>query len=165
MIQPYPDATQVGDLGRPSIPGSVRNAARVMYAGSVVSATHAVVYLVTKSATKTAIENKHPNLSAGTLNTVTNVGVIIGAASALIGALFFVWIARSSRNGKNWARITATVLLAVAVLGNVYNVSNGQATVNLIFALAEGLIGLTAVVLLWLPGSNDWFRFFRRPQL
>jgi len=35
----------------------------------------------------------------------------------LIGAALFIWIARSCKGGKNnWARVTTTVLFAVAVL-------------------------------------------------
>lgn len=165
MIQPYLNPAQVADAARPPVPDSVRNAARVMYAGSAVSVITAVVYLVTKSATKTAIENKHPHLSATTLNTLTDAGVVIGAVIALIGAIFFVWLARSCRNGKNWARITSSVFFGIAVLGTLYSISSAEAAADLVFALIQDLIGLVAVVLLWLRDSSAYFRLFKRPQL
>jgi hypothetical protein len=39
-----------------------------------------------------------------------------------------------------------------------------ESTVNLIFAVAECLIGLVAVALLWQRGSHGYFAFFRRPR-
>ncbi len=163
MIQPYPSAAQAANDDRPPIPRSVLNATRLMYAGAVVNAIGAVVWLVTMSATKAAIKSKHPHLSASTLNTVTSAGVITGAVAAVIGALFFCWLARSCRAGKNWARITATALLAVASLGTLYQLSAAQATADLSLTFVVDLIGLSVVVLLWLGSSSAYFRLFKRP--
>jgi hypothetical protein len=41
------------------------------------------------------------------------------AVAALIVAGLFVWIARKCMAGKNWARITATVLCALGILDAV----------------------------------------------
>jgi hypothetical protein len=165
MIQPDTQATPPPDIQRPPVPGTVRNAARVMYAGAAVTLIQAVTYLVTAGATKRAIEKAHPHMQASTVNTLTHGGVIVGAVLAVISAILFVWIARSCLAGRNWARATGTVLAAAAVLGAVYNVSAGVATVVLIFVVAVTVIGLAAATLLWVGGSSAWFGYFKRPAL
>ncbi len=76
-----------------------------------------VVALVTTGPTKTAIEHKHPQLSASALSTVTDITVVAGAVAALIGVAAFIWIARLCLRGRHWARITVTVLAGLGVLG------------------------------------------------
>jgi hypothetical protein len=150
---------------QPAVPPAVRDAAWVMYAGAVASAIHVVVVLVTTGATKTALEHKHPHLSAGALSTLTSITVIATAALALIGAVLFISLARACRRGKNSARITAAVLAALGVLIAIYDVSAGRSTLNLILSFVVAAIGLASVTLLWLPSSGVYFRYFKRPQL
>jgi hypothetical protein len=164
MIQPYTDAVQVPETQPPALPASLRNAVRVMYTGAVVCAIHAIVYLVTAGAEKAAVATKYPHLSAGGVDTVTHIIVIAQFAVAVIGAVLFAWIARSCRSGKNWARVTGTVLFAITVLGALHDLSEPETTVNLAFIFAECLIGLVAVVLLWQRSSSAYFSFFKRPQ-
>jgi hypothetical protein len=164
MTQHYPAPAQTPELTRPGPPATLLRAVRVMYAGAAVSVIQAIVYLVTGSATKRAIENGHPHMSASTVTTLTHAGVIIGVVIALIAVIAFVLVARSCAAGKNGARIAATVLCALAVLGTIYNLSASAATVNRIFGVVVNLIGLAAVVLLWQRRSSAWFSLFKRPQ-
>jgi hypothetical protein len=92
MIEYRTSATQPADTREPDVPAAIRNACRIMYAGEVASAIHAVVALVTTGATKTALQQKHPQWSAGTLSTLTTITVFAIAAVALIGAVLFIWI-------------------------------------------------------------------------
>lgn len=163
MIE-YPQAAQALTDSRPPVPASVGNAVLAMYAGAVAAAAHAVIFLVTVSALKTAIRQKHPTLSPSALNTNTNIAVIVGTVAAFLAALCFVWIARSCRAGKNWARITGTVFFAIAILGTPYQLINPHTTLSPVFVLIENLAGLAAVVLLWLGASSAYFRFFKRPE-
>ena len=164
-MQSYPAAAQAADIQRPPVPASVLYAGRVMYAGAVVAVIQAVVFLVTASATKSAIEAKHPHMSASTVSTVTHIAVIFVAVVAPISAVLFIWIARSCKSGRNGARVTGTVIFAIAVLGTAYNLGPGvQTTVNVIFTFLVDLIGLAAVVLLWQRSSSAYFTFFKRPQ-
>jgi hypothetical protein len=164
MIQPYTDAVQVPETQQPALPAPVKNAVKVMYAGAVVCAIHAIVYLVTAGAEKAAVATKYPHLSAGGVDTVMHIIVIAGAVAALLAAAMFIWLGRSSRGGKNWARVTGTVLFAIAILGALHDLAEPETTVNLAFVFAECLIGLVAVVLLWRRSSSAYFSFFSRPQ-
>lgn len=164
MIQQFPDTSQAFEVERPARPASLLTAVKVMYAGAAARLILAILYLTTESDTRAAIAKKDPHMSASTLNTLAHAGVIAGAVVSLIGAVAFLRIARSCQKGKNWARVTATVLTAVAVLGTAYDLVNPVAPIVPIFNVVLNLIGLTAVVLLWLPTSGAYFRFFRRPQ-
>jgi hypothetical protein len=165
MINQQPNAAQKPELGRPDRPASLLQAVQVMYAGAILGPIHTVVYLITAGATKRAIEAKHPYWSASLVNTTTHVAVIGGAVVALLAAVLYVWIARSCLTGKNWARVTGTVLFGVAVLLGAYNFGPGvETTLNMIFTCVGLLIGLIAVVLLWRRSSSAYFTFFKRPQ-
>jgi hypothetical protein len=98
---------------RPTAPQAVRNAAGVMYTGAVAALVLVVVEFVTAQATKTALGHRYPSMSARDLAAVARFTVISEAVVALIVAGLFVWIARRCLDGKNWARITATVLGAL----------------------------------------------------
>ena len=164
MIQQFPGTSQHFQVERPARPASLLIAVKVMYAGAAARLILAILYLTTESDTRAAIAKKNPHMSASTLNTLAHGGVIVGAVVSLIGAVIFLGIARSCQKGKNRARVTATVLTAVAVLGTAYNLASPVAPVVPVFNVVLDLIGLTAVVLLWLPASSAYFRFFRRPQ-
>jgi hypothetical protein len=164
MIEYHARTDQRLDSLRPAAPLAIRNAAKVMYAGAAASAVHFVIALVTAGPTKTAIQHKHPQLSASALTTVTDVTVIAGAVVALIGVTAFIWIARACLAGKNWARVTATVLAALGLLSAVYEPSTGRATADLILTFVIAAIGVVTVAMMWLRSSNAYFRYFKRPE-
>lgn len=164
MIEPYPDAAQMPGIQRQAPPASVLNAVKVMYAGAVAEVVHAVIFFATLSATKTVIEKRDPSFSASHVSTLEHVVLIAGVVIALVGAALFIWIARSCQSGKNWARVTGTVLCAIGVALFIYDLGAPEAVAARIFALVIVLIGLVAVVLLWLGSSSAYFKFFKRPQ-
>jgi len=165
MLQPYPDGAQAADNQQLTAPTSVLTATKIMYAGAVASVLHAVVYVATQGADKTAIERRYPHMSAGTVSTLTHITVISGVIVGLLGAVLFTWVARSCQRGRNWARVTATVLVVVGVLAAVYDLVSPRAAAVTITSFMVCLIGLAAVVLLWRGSSSAYFKLFTRPQL
>ena len=165
MIEHRLEAGQLPGSSQPAVPPAVRVAVRVMYAGAIASVIHAVVALATHGAMKAALAQKHPLWSPGTLSKLTTITVIATAVLALIGAVLFIAIARASKRGKNAARNTAAVLGAAGVLISIYDVEIGRSTATLAWGFAVTAIGLASVVLLWLPSSGAYFRYFKRPQL
>jgi hypothetical protein len=165
MLQPYPDAAQAADNHQLAAPTSVLTAVKIMYAGAVVSVLHAVVYVATQGADKTAIERRYRHMPAGTVSTLTHVTVIAGVVVCLLGAVGFAWIARSCKSGRNWARVTASVLAVLGVLAAVYDLVSPRAAAVTVVSFAVCLIGLVAVVLLWRGSSSAYFKLFTRPQL
>jgi len=165
MTNRYPTAAQKSELERPHPPASLLWAVKAMYAGAVIAAIHAVIYVVTAGAQKTAIEAKHPHMSPSTVNALTTGAVIFEAVVAVLSAVLFVWIARSCLKGRSGARITGTVLFVVAVMLTAYSLGPGAVTtLAAVVIVVVDLIGLAAVVLLWQRSSSAYFTFFKRPQ-
>ena len=158
MYQPYPGGTQQPEPSRPPIPQSVARAVQVMYAGAVVSLIGIVVDLTTLSSTKSRIVSQHQNWTVTQVNNAEHVAIGIFIVSGLLGAALWVWMAQANKAGKGWARIVATVLFAIDTL----NVAAGAATpgggVTRLYGLVIWLIGLAAIILLWLRTSSDYFR-------
>jgi hypothetical protein len=162
--------THEGTQARPSAPLAVRNAARVMYAGAVASVILIVVEFVTAGATKTALGRRYPRLSASELTTVTHFTVISEAVVALIAAVLFVWIARTCMDGKNWARITATVLCGLGILEaflalTVPHLRAGRSSADLIVSFVVAGIGLVSICILWQRSPNAYFRQLSDPRV
>lgn len=165
MIKQYPNVAQKPELDRPHPPASLLRAVQLMYAGAVVAAIHSVIYLVTAGAQKSAIRAKHPHMSASTLSAITTGTVIFETVVALLSAVLFIWIARLCLKGRSGARITGTVLWVIAALFTAYSLGPGAVTtLDAVIIVVVQVIGLCAVVLLWLRSSSAYFTLFKRPQ-
>ena len=158
MYQPYPGGTQLPEPSRPTVPQSVARAVQIMYVGAVVSLIGIVVDLTTLSSTKSKIQSQHHDWTVTQVNNAEHVAIGIFIVSGLLGAALWVWMAQSNKAGKSWARIVATVLFAIDTL----NVAAGAATpgggATRLYGLVIWLIGLAAIILLWLRTSSDYFR-------
>jgi hypothetical protein len=158
MYQPYPTSTQMPEVRRLPIPPSLTNAVKVMYAGAAASLLGIIIAIATAGATKNALENKSPHLTASQVASAQHVLVAGSIAGGLIAAALWVFIARMCKNGKNWARITATVLLAVSTVSMITTPLAPEAVMVKVWALVVWLAGLAAVVLLWRRSSTSFFR-------
>jgi hypothetical protein len=158
MYQPYPQDTQMPDTRHLPVPASVRNAVRVMYVGAAASILGIVIDVLTVSATKKAIEKRSHHLTASQINSSQHVLVIAFIIGGLIGAAVWFFLARSCLSGKNWARITGTVLFGLATVDTLGGLSAPIAGAVKIWAILVWLVGLTAVVFLWRRGSTAFFK-------
>ena len=159
MYQPYPGAdTQLPDSTRGPVPASVLTAVKAMYAGAAASIIGIVLDIVTLGATKTAIEKHSPDLTASQVNTTQHSLVIGFVVGGVIAAAVWIWLARASQRGRNWARVTGTVLFVLATLDTFVGLTTPIATLSRIWAVVVWLAGLTAVVFLWRRDSSAFFR-------
>jgi hypothetical protein len=72
-----------------------------------------------------------------------------------------MWLAWANKRGKNWARITGTVLFILYTLDMALALSVQSApAASLVVSLVLWLIGLGTVIMLWRRESSE---FFRRP--
>ncbi|MHA7261782.1 hypothetical protein ACX80W_01125 [Arthrobacter sp. TMN-37] len=83
---------------------------------------------------------------------VTTVGIVIG----VLFAAFYVLLALMIRRGKNWARITLTVLVALSVIGFLVGLA-GAAPVDLLSTLSLLLV-VAGVVLCYLKPASEYFK-------
>jgi hypothetical protein len=157
MYQPYPTGAQMPDLERPPVPSQVANAVKVMYVGAATSIIGIIIDILTVNATKTAIERRSHHLTTSQLNASQHAliaGFIVGG---LIGAAAWIIVARNCQGGKNWARITGTVLFAVVTIDTIVGLTAPLASAVKIWGVVIWLVGLAAVVLLWQRPSTQFF--------
>lgn len=158
--QPYPGGTQMPEPAtRPPVPQSITRAVQLMYAGAAASLIGIIIALTTLSSIKSQIISKNPTLTTTQVNNAEHVAIGILIASGLLGAALWLWMAQSSKAGKNWARIVSTVLFAIEtinVLAGASAISSGGA--SRIYSIVIWLIGLGAIIFLWQRSSTEYFK-------
>ena len=158
--QPYPGGTQMPEPAtRPPVPPSITRAVQLMYAGAAASLIGIIIALTTLSSIKSQIISKNPSLTTTQVNNAQHVAIGVLIASGLIGAALWLWMAQSSKAGKNWARIVSTVLFAIQTLNVVAGasaISSGGA--SRIYSIVIWLIGLGAIIFLWQRSSTEYFK-------
>lgn len=158
MYQPYPGATQMPETPPRTVPPSVRQAVKAMYGGAAASLIYLIASIVTVGSTKTAIEKRFPNLTVSQVTTEQHVLLIAGVAGGLIAIAAWILIARACQAGKNWARITGTVLFGIGTLDAVGGLINPVAVPVKILAFVIWAFGLIAVIRLWQAASSAYFK-------
>jgi len=134
---------------RPPMPGTLTAAVVLMFVGGGLETLGFVLDVVSG------------NVSGAT---------VFGAA---LGAGLWFLMATMSRQGKNWARVTGTVLFGIScllllvVLAAVSKLvgphNSGAAALVVGAAATQWLIGLGAVILLWVKPSSAYFRAMSGP--
>jgi formate/nitrite transporter FocA (FNT family) len=158
MYQPYPGTAQLPGTQPRTVPQSVRQAVKAMYGGAAASLIYLVSSIATEGSTKTATEKRFPKLTASQVSTDQHVVLITGIVSGLIAIAAWIIIARASQAGKNWGRITGTVLFGLATLDAAGGLINPVAVPVKILAFVIWLFGLIAVVRLWQATSTAYFK-------
>jgi uncharacterized membrane protein len=157
---------------RPPVPASVRNAVRLMYLGAAVSLTKVIVDLATYRTTKSAMLSALKiaiRKSGGVLPTASQFNSGFSDTLALVSVLgvigvgLWIFVARESRNGRDWARATGSVLFGLGTLALLIGppdmgIRGPESAVTRIFAGIVWLIGLGAVVFLWRKDSSAFFK-------
>ena len=90
---------------------------------------------------------------SGAGQTAGTIVLILGIVLALLGALY-IWLGVMARKGKNWARLTVTILLGVGVILNLLNMTQGTAVGTTLLSI---VIAAIPGVLLWLAPSNEYY--------
>jgi len=156
--QPYQAAPPVPLTPPPApAPPSLMNAVRLMYTGAAFTALEAFGVIVVAA----ALIKKHPATIATSGHTTTLGGVVaITIFFSLIEIGLWLGIAQACRNGKNWARITGTVLFGLHTLGFLGVITNAHAGLGLTKVLTSigWLIACGATVFLWQHPSGEFFR-------
>ena len=150
--QPYPSTGQPAEPLRPPAPAPVLTAARFMYGGAVSTAALLIAALP-------FIGDIHGKVLGYRL-TPTPLTITLGAVAGLALIGLWVWMARATSQGRNWARILSTVLFALATLEllSALELIGKEGVAQAFFAGLTWLSGLAAVWLLWRPASSAFFK-------
>jgi hypothetical protein len=153
--QPDPSAVQPAGPLRPPTPAPVRSAARFMYGGAVSTAAYLIAALPFIG------DTKGTELGHRFTATPLTITLVILAGLALIG--LWLWMARATSQGKNWARVLSTVLFGLATLEllSALEVIGKNGVAQAFFAGLTWLSGLAAVWMLWRPASSAFFKSAR----
>ncbi|WP_347108326.1 hypothetical protein AAHB33_15820 [Paenarthrobacter sp. S56] len=95
-----------------------------------------------------ALEGQGSKSAEISVSSIVGVAITFVVIVSLIMAGLYALVAFKVRQGKNWARILGTVLAAISLLG-LSQIGVGTITI---------LLGVAAIVLLYLPQSAPYFR-------
>jgi hypothetical protein len=167
MYENYPSTAGGGQVPeptqRPAPPTSVQTAVRLMYAGAVISAIAAIIEIFALPAVRHAYRVHFPHYTAGQVNSAADRLVVSFVIFNVIAIALWLWLAWACKNGRNWGRITGTVLFGLDTLFTLLQLAAGG--LGIVFALVTWLIGLGAIILLWRGSSTAFFKQLTLPQL
>ena len=144
----------------PEPPPSVRQAITLMWIGAALSVLGGLLGFFMQDQVREEVErqlDRQGNPSGLDPDTFVTIGLVAGAVGATIGAGLWILHAVSARRGRSWARISGTVLFAVSVLFFLVGLTQPAPGLSRGMGLLQQLVGLGAVVLLWLRPSSDFF--------
>jgi hypothetical protein len=141
-----------------TVPQSVRQAVKAMYGGAAASLIYLITSIATAGSTKTAIEKRFPNFTASQVSTRLHVLLIAAVVEGVIAIAAWIFIARAGQAGKNWARITGTVLFGLNTLDAFGGLVNPVVVLVKVLAFVIWGLGLIAVIRLWQATSTAYFK-------
>ncbi len=156
-----------GAAATPEPPETVSRAVRFMFAGAVASLVWGLYLIIVTVSSRSAALAANNSLSTGKRMTPSQFNsaftgiVIYYVALTLVFVALWMWMARMNRAGRNWARITASVLFAVwtyEAYRSITALSTWIVLGLMIIMLAIWAAGLGALYYLWRPESKAFFK-------
>jgi hypothetical protein len=163
---PYPSAPPSG-AGAPAAaveqPPSVRNAVRLMWVGAAISLISLIVTLATlgslKSQIRDSVRNNGQHVTQSQLDAAFAGAVAFSVVISLIAIGLWLWMAWKNGQGRQWARIVATVLGALNVIFTLLSfVGNRAVGLTRILSVIDLVIAVAILVLLWRKESSAFFQ-------
>lgn len=139
----------------PDQPSAVVNAVRLMYVGAGLSLLGLIISLFGMGDLRARILEAEPSLTLSQANLARNIAIGGAIVFGLIGPALWIWMAIKNNEGRNWARITATVLFGVYTLSMLSLLfgNAGSSAIDVIFQALIWVVGLVATILMW-RGEN-----------
>jgi len=130
-------------------PREVQNAFTLWMVSIIVGLVAGILNLVVANPFAASRQRMHANASSGVsqaqLDTILNVGLIIGGVFGVLLLALEVFFVVKMRAGRNWARIVLTVWFGVGVAGTLLSF----AFQFLVPAMPISLVGGVLTVVLW----------------
>lgn len=168
MYQPFPGGAETPQASAPTaaaVPPSITRAVWAMYIGAVASLIGIIVDLTTYHSLENALathKDKNGKLLTHTqVVDLAHVEIVAFVVGGLIAAGLWIWMARSNRAGKSWARVVSTVLFAISTISAFISIGGGALSTGdatRIYGFVVWIVGLVAIVLLWQRASSDYFK-------
>jgi hypothetical protein len=141
---------------RPGQPRTVFAAARLMWAGALAELAALITVIVTADSVRSAVMRSHPDAVRGV---TTHVVIDLIGVPLIIGVwLFLAW---AISRGRDAARFAFTAFFLLLTMSLIIAQAQGDAVyapADLIAGAAVWFVALVAVVLIFVPASNRYFR-------
>jgi hypothetical protein len=152
----------------PAPPSTIRQAVAVMWIGAALSVLGGVLGFFLQDEIREAvdrqIERQGTNASGLDPDTFVAIGLVAGVIGALVGATLWIVHAVATGRGRQWARITGTVLFAISVLFFLIGLVQPAPALSRVAGLLQQLVGLAAVVLIWMRPSTEFVEAAERAR-
>ncbi|HWE88767.1 MAG TPA: hypothetical protein VG317_04820 [Pseudonocardiaceae bacterium] len=144
---------------KPKAPVTVKIAFSLSLLSAIGFAVGGLLYLRQENAILQGLSANHPKgLQPSQYATYAKDTVVVVAVTSVLFAVFYLLLDLAMLSGRNWARITMTVLV---VLGIVANLLGGIDWATLIFLV----VALLTVAMLYMPTSSEFFTAAKRARL
>lgn len=160
--EPFPAGNdEQRQFAKPPAPGTITAAAACYLVATVVAVVSAILTLSLKDDIADSLRNTNTgNLTDTQIDQAAQIAVIIAMVVSLIFALVYLWLALKLRAGRNWARITLTVLTVLQLLSLLTNRAGGTSWISYL-SIAAAVVGL---VLAYLPQSSEYINSVKRSR-
>jgi hypothetical protein len=169
---PAPGTTGRGTVAEHDAPETVQWAVRLMLVGAAISTLFLLFGVVVTVSERNSLINaliswnktqpKSKQLSLSQIHSYVTVSIVTIIIVGLISIALWLWMARMNSGGRNWARITASVLFALWTFYTYQSIGDtrGAATLvaSTVIVLLIWLVGLASLFLLWRPASTMFFK-------
>ena len=150
-------------------PRSVDVARWLWVAGALLSGVRSLLVLADRQGLRDQVRAVDQTLTPQQVEAAVNGEIVLGILFAAVVVALYVLVANKMRGGRAWARVLLTFFGGIfVVLGGLglVGVANGVAAVEgmtvdptEVALSALGLVvDVAALVAMWLPPSNDYFR-------
>ncbi|HXC85806.1 MAG TPA: hypothetical protein VNV62_28580 [Trebonia sp.] len=169
---PVRAATGKGTVGEPDAPETVRWAVRLMLVGAAISTVFLLFGVIVTVSERNSLINaliswnktqpKSKQLSLSQIHSYVTVSIVTIIIVGLVSIGLWLWMARTNSGGRNWARITASVLFALWTFYTYQSIGDTRGAATLIastvIVLLIWLVGLASLFLLWRPASTRFYK-------
>lgn len=156
MFQPFARAQQ-SRAAAIEQPRTVRAAIMLMYAGAALSASGALLTLISAGRIRTVIAARFPRDTPLQLHGIMVETMIIFIAPQVIAIALWLWMAWANGRGRNWARFVSAALFGLWTLYTLLVLTRQREGYGLVATGIIWVIGLAAVVLIFIGDSADYY--------
>ena len=141
----------------------MRNAVRLMWVGAAISLISLIVTFATRDTLKSqlqdSVRNSGQNVTQNQLDAAFAAAIAFSIIITLIEIGLWLWMAWKNGQGRQWARIVATVLGVLNVIFTLLSFVGNRATGGArILSAIDLVIAIAILVLLWRKESSDFYQ-------